>query len=86
MITLHPQRWVSSSLRERAKRLLAVGCAVYEVVVNLLHNAVLVDHVRDAAIESAEQGPLHLPLLAYLTIRSPGGCETEQLRAAMSNP
>lgn len=48
--------------------LLAVSSTVEEVVVHAGHNALLVQDVRDTAIDGAKHGALHLPLLSYLVI------------------
>lgn len=48
--------------------LLAVRSTVEKVVVHAGHDALLVQDVRDAAVDGAEHGALHLPLLAHLMV------------------
>lgn len=54
---------------ESLESLLAVGSAVEEVVVHARHNALLVEDVRDTAVNGAEHSTFHFPLLAHLMIK-----------------
>lgn len=56
------------SCTESLESLLAVRSAIEEVVVHAGDDALLVQHVRDAAIDGTEHSALHLPLLAHLFI------------------
>lgn len=57
---------------EGLEGLLAVGGAVEEVVVHAGYDTVLVQDVRDAAVDGAEHRALHLPRLAHLISSSSG--------------
>lgn len=45
---------------------LAVSCAIQEVVVHARHDALLVDHVRNAAVNGAKHSALHFPVFTHL--------------------
>lgn len=51
------------------ERFPAVRCAIEKVVVHTSYHAVLVQHVRDAAVDFAKHGTLHLPLFAHLVTK-----------------
>lgn len=55
---------------EGLEGLLAMSRAVEEVVVHAGHHAVLVQDVRDAAVNGAKYGALHFPLLANLAVNN----------------